>query len=107
MYEAAAGMYEFIMSFVGNEWGNCGNYDEADRYSGIILRNCLRLRRLEMLPLALYDRWWNFEERKKRKISDNKELDAVEELTKCVLASKLAKGYSQFYQKKLMQAEKE
>ena len=107
MHEAAAGMYEFIMSFVGNEWGNCGNFDEADRYSGIILRNCLRLRRLEMLPLVLYDRWWNFEERKKRKIPDNKELDAVEELTKCVLASKLAKGYSQFYLKKLMQVKKE
>ena len=66
--------YEYIMKYVGSEQGNLGEYDRADKYGGIIVRECLRTRRLHSISFVLYDRWWNYLERKRSSIpADNKD----------------------------------
>ena len=72
--ETVNNMYEYIMKYVGSEQGNLGEYDRADKYGGIIVRECLRTRRLHSISFVLYDRWWNYLERKRSSIpADNKD----------------------------------
>ncbi|HBA50774.1 MAG TPA: hypothetical protein DCZ91_23855 [Lachnospiraceae bacterium] len=101
-------IYELIMEFVGSEWGNLGIYDKADKVSGIIVKECLCFRRLHSISAGLYDRWWNYAERKQRGIPTDKILNGEEELTKCLILSTLdkQKHYEPFYQKKLESARK-
>ncbi len=96
-------MYEFIMKYVGSERGNQGNYDQADRYSGIILDECLHFRRLHSIEAALYDRWWNDKKRKEEGLEIDRALNAETELTRCLLFSRLDKRkyYEKFYLKEL------
>ena len=84
-------MYEFVMSNVGSMWGNQGEYDLADLYSGRILEGCLRFRRMGLIHNSIYDRWWNYDQRKSNGISTAQVLDDEEELSKCILFSYLAK----------------
>lgn len=101
--DAVSGMYEFIIGYIGNLWGNMGQYEKADKYNEIILQGCLRFKRLIALPHCLYDRWWNYSERTKQGIPTAQILNTMEELNKCLLFSKLSnQNHSvQFYQKKL------
>ena len=101
--ETVFGMYEFIMCQIGSIWGNLGEHDKADEYNRQIIEGCLRFRRLKALQDGLYDRWWNYSERKKKGIDVEKELNDEEELTACLLISRLCKlKYSEkFYRKKL------
>ena len=98
-------IYELIMESVGSEWGNLGDYDRADKYSRIIVAECLRFRRLHAIAAGLYDRWWNYMERKRREIPVDKIVNGEEELTKCLVFSILDKQiyYEPFYRKKLEQ----
>lgn len=98
-------MYEFIMESVGSEWGNLGDYDRADKYNRIIVIECLRFRRLHSTAAGLYDRWWNYAERKRRGVPVEKILNGKEELTRCLVFSILDKQiyYEPFYRKKLEQ----
>lgn len=96
------GMYEVVMGYTRSLWGNMGEYDKADWHSRNIIEGCLRFRRLWMLDDSLYDRWWNYTERNKKGIPTDKILDDAEELTKCLVLSRLAKsGDEAFYMKKL------
>lgn len=100
--ETVSGMYEFIMKFVGSMRGNMGQFDKADRYDSVIIMGCLRTRRLWSIHDFLYDRWWNFAERRKKGIPTDIVLDDEEELNKCILLSQLAQSKTTlFYQKKL------
>lgn len=96
-------MYEFIMKYVGSERGNEGDYDRADRYSGIILEECLRFRRLHSIEAVLYDRWWNDTKRKEKDLEIDRALNAETELTRCLLFSRLDKRkyYEKFYLREL------
>ena len=38
LQEAVSGMYEHVMGFIGSEWGDKGEYDREDMYSGIIMQ---------------------------------------------------------------------
>lgn len=106
--ESAMGMYDFIMVGVESKWGNMGEYDRADYHNQNIIKGCLRFRRLWLLNKGLYDRWWNYAERKKRGIPTEKPLNDTEELTKCIVFSQLEKsGREKFYQKKLRQITEE
>lgn len=107
LIETVNSTYELIMETVGSEWGNRGDYNRADRYSGIIVMECLRSRRLYSIAAGLYDRWWNYAERKKEGIPVDKELNDKDELTKCLVFSILAKQkhYLPFYQYKLKMAD--
>lgn len=69
LQEAVSGMYEHVMGFIGSEWGDKGEYDRADMYSGIIMQGCLRFRRNAFLHKSLYDRWWNYSKRIEEVIS--------------------------------------
>ena len=96
------GMYDVVMGYTRSLWGNMGEYDRADWHSRNIIEGCLRFRRLWMLDDSLYDRWWNYKERNKKGIPTDKVLDDVEELTKCIVLSRLAKSSDEaFYIKKL------
>ncbi len=105
LLETVGGMYGFIMGYVASELGNCGELDQADWYSEILIKEELRSRRLASLAAGLYDRWWNYTERKRKGISSGRTLDGEKELTKCILLSNLArqKYYESFYQDKLEQ----
>lgn len=89
LLESVSGMYEFIMGYVGSEYGNRGDYDRADKYSSMICQGCLWLRRMPELAYSLYDRWWNDKERKHKGIPAKHDLDDKEELTRCIIISKL------------------
>lgn len=96
------GMYDVVMGYTRSLWGNMGEYDRADWHSRNIIEGCLRFRRLWMLDDSLYDRWWNYKERNKKGIPTDKVLDDAEELTKCIVLSRLAKSSDEaFYMKKL------
>lgn len=103
LHETISGMYELIMGHVGSMWGNMGEYDKADKHSSIIIQGCLRFRRLMVLHDGLYDQWWNYSERKRKDIPTDKVLNDVQEITNCLLLSKLSKRKARecFYQKKL------
>ena len=104
MIETRAGMYEFMIGYVGSERGNQGDFDKADSYSESIVRECLCFRRLRAIAGALYDRWWNGEERKRKGIPVDKTLDNEIELTRCLILSKLdkRKQNESFYKKVLI-----
>ncbi len=90
-------MYEFIIKYVGSERGNRGDFDQADRYSGMILEECLYFRRLHSIAISLYDRWWNDTKRKEAGLESNGTLSAKTELTRCLLFSRLDKR--KYYEK--------
>ena len=103
LLESVSGMYEFIMLFVRSKLGNRGEYDRADEYDEIIVPECLRQHRLASISSGLYDRVWNYKQRKLHNIPTIRELDAREELTKCIQLSDLGRKEhkKQFYEKKL------
>ena len=105
LQEAFAGVFELIMSFVGSELGNRGEYDRSDQFSEVITQGCLRFRRLGGLSDSLYNRWWNYAERKRKNILTNEPLDAEKELYTCVLLSRLSrqKDGEIFFKRKLEQ----
>lgn len=98
-------MYGLIMGYIGSELGNRGEFDKADWYSEVRVREGLRSRRLASIAIGLYDRWWNYMERKRKGISADRILDGEEELTKCILFSSLSKRtlYESFFREKLEQ----
>lgn len=98
-------MYEFIMGYVGSERGNQGDFDKADYYSGNIISECLRFQRLNAISSALYDRWWNNAERKRKGIPTERNLYLETELIRCIILSRLDKQklYETFYLNKLIQ----
>lgn len=106
LQETVAGMHELVIRYVGSMWGNHGEYNKADEHSGNILQGCLRFRRLWMICRCLYDRWWNYDERKKKGIPIEKPLNDITELTKCITFNRLAKGQNSrenFYRNKIEQ----
>lgn len=100
----ADGMYELVMGTVGSEYGNMGEYDKADMYNRPLIHGYLRLRKLRGFPFALYAHWWNYAERRKKGIRDDRCLNDEEELTKCLVLCNLAKERKNelFCQKKLL-----
>lgn len=101
--ETMIGAFEFIMSYIGSELGNRGEFDAADVYSRFIAEESLRERRFRFLSEALYDRWWNDTERRKRGISIKTKLDDERELSKCIILSQIEKNVhdESFYKKRL------
>lgn len=98
--ETVSGMYEFIMKFLGSNMGNMGKFDKADKYDFIIIEGCLRTRRLWSIHDCLYDRWWNFAERKKKGIPTDIDLNDEEELNKCILLGQLAQSNATLFFRK-------
>lgn len=98
-----SGIYGLIMGYVESELGNQGKLDKADWYNEVMVREELRSRRLASLATRLYDRWWNYAERKRNGVITDRILDEEEELTKCILFSKLGRRtmYTSFFEKKL------
>ena len=101
--ETMIGIFEFIMSYVGSELGNRGEFDAADEYSQFIAEENLRERRFRFLSEALYDRWWNDAERFKRGILIKTKLDNEREISKCIVLSRIEKNVhdEKFYKKRL------
>lgn len=99
------GIYNLIMDYIGSELGNKGELDKADRYSESIVREELRSRCMASVATGLYDRWWNYAERKRKGISADRVLDKEVELGKCISFSALSRQeyYESFYRKKLIQ----
>ena len=103
--ESMIGMFEFIMSYIGSELGNKGQFDDADEYSRFIAEESLRERRFRFLPGAIYDQCWNYAERRKQGISIKAELDTEKELEKFIMLSRMVKNEKKelFYRKKLLE----
>lgn len=98
-------IYELIMGYVESERGNQGQFDKSDWYNEKIVETDLRFRRFGDIAHALYGRWWNDAERKRRGVRADRILDSVTELSRCVIFSQLnkRKKYTDFYRKKLSQ----
>ncbi len=98
-------MYEFIMRYIGSEWGNLGYFDKSDQYIENIIDESLRFRRLSPLPSALYGRCWNDAARKRKSLRKEPFYDYKSELTRCIVLCRLGKKkcHEAFYQKKLCQ----
>ena len=103
LLETVGGIYGLIMGYVESELGNQGKLDKADWYNEVMVREELRFRRLSSIAVGLYDRWWNYTERKRKKMDVSRLLNGEEELLKCTLLSSLAnqKYYNSIYQEKL------
>ena len=103
--ETMIGIFEFIMSYVGSELGNRGEFDASDEYSRFIAEESLRERRFRFLPGAIYEQWWNATERRKRGIPVKLKLDGERELSKCVILSQIEKNAhdERFYRKRLQE----
>lgn len=86
-----SGIYGLIMGYVGSALGNRGEYDRADWYGTARMKEELRSRRLVSIAICLYERLWNYKERKRRGIIQDRILDEEEELKKCILCSKLGR----------------
>lgn len=91
LQDAFSGIYDFIMNLVASELGNKGEFDRSDQYSDITIAGCLRFRRLGELTNSLYNRCWNYTERKRRDIPTGIHLDVKKELHRCILLSRLDK----------------
>lgn len=98
-----SGIYGLIMGYIGSELGNRGELDKSDWYNETMVREELRSRRLALISVGLYNRWWNYAERKRKNIPCCRLLNGEEELTKCIVLSRLVqqKFYESVYQKKL------
>ena len=103
--ETMIGAFEFIMSYIGSELGNRGEFDAADVYSRFIAEESLRERRFRFLSEALYDQWWNNAERRKRGILIKAKLDDERELSKCIILSQIERNAhdESFYKKRLQE----
>lgn len=103
--ETMIGVFEFIMSYIGSELGNRGDFDAADEYSRFIAEENLRERRFRFLSEALYDRWWNDAERHKRGVLAKAKLDNERELAQCIVLSQIEKNVhdEKFYKKRLQE----
>ncbi len=102
--EAFFGAFEFIMCFIGSERGNRREFDRADAYSHVIAEESLRFRKSRAISDAIYDQWWNYNERKKSGLPVDQKLDGKEELKKCIILSKMVKNKRDelFFQKELV-----
>lgn len=107
MIATVSSMYEIVMGRVGSEWGNRGEYDRSDRYSGIILRECLAYRRLEHIKSCLYNRWRNYDKRRSAGIPDPGIWNDEEEFRKCAAFADMTKDAKRirFYQSTLKRIE--
>jgi len=101
--ETVSSMYEFVMDNIGSILGDLGEYDRSDWYGERILRECLHFRRLGVIDVCLYNRWWNHNERKNKDIPTDKMLDDAEELAKCILFAEMVRDTNgeQFYRRKM------
>ncbi len=97
------GMYAHIMSVIASELGNCGRYYESNKYDEIIAEGYLRFRRLRILFMSLYDRWWNYTECERKGIPLDKTMNIKDELEKIIYLADLDKqhGRVNHYIKKL------
>ena len=102
-FEAVFGMYFFILEFVGSEYGNLGELDRADGHSAFMAQESLWMKWISYLPSMIYDRWWNYNERRRRNLPVERELDTVAELQTCITLCQIIKNIHdlEFYQNKL------
>ncbi len=84
-------VYGLVMGYVASELGNLGEYDRSDWYNDKKIEEDLYSRRLTSIADGLYCRWWNHEQRKKRGIPTDRELDGEEELTDCIWFCRLGR----------------
>lgn len=84
-------VYGLVMGYVASELGNLGEYDRSDWYNNKKIEEDLYSRRLTSIADGLYCRWWNHEQRKKRGIPTDRELDGEEELTDCIWFCRLGR----------------
>ncbi len=89
-------IHSVVMAYIASELGNSGRYEDANEYDEIIVQGYLRFRKLRMLSLALYDRWWNDEECVKKGIHVNREKSNQEELMKIAQLAYLDKQERRF-----------
>lgn len=92
-------IYSLVMGYVGSELGNRGRFDESDWYGERMVREELCSRRMVSIKDGLYNRWWNYKERKRCNLPTDRRLDGEGELGKCIQFSRLTKCkfYETFY----------
>lgn len=77
------GIYELIMEYMGNLFGDMGRYEESNDISDRLIKICLQLKRSHEIHRNIYNKAWNNNERKK------KGFDYSAELHRCIYFSQL------------------
>jgi len=85
------GIRSFVMDYLESYYGNIGEYDESDYINCYILSEKLRLRRLIRVAGLLYSQVWNHEQRKKKNLPVQIELNRQKNLKKCVYITDFCK----------------
>ncbi len=84
-------MYEVMMATVASHLGNKGDYETADKIDKKIIVECMRTHRLISIPVVLYDKLWNYEQRIKEHISVERHRNVQIDLEWCILCSVFTK----------------
>lgn len=82
---------------------NFEEFEHLDEEERMAITECLRFRKIALLPQKIYGRWLKHNKYKSKCIFIVHELDTQEELEKCILLSQLCRQKDQeiFYQKEL------
>lgn len=95
--------YETFMCNIASYLGDEGDYAQSNEISDEVMRECLSMRRMNMLYNCVYNRWWNQREGSAVKTSTEQKIYTKHELQKCIQLAGLCKStaYVKFYTKKL------
>lgn len=97
-------MYEIVMEYVMSELGNMGEYDQSDKISRIVLKECLHSRRIYGIYKSIYNIWWNNKQQQKEGILLKNRCNQQTDLRICIALSEFCKNKRQtdFYRRKLV-----
>ncbi len=97
--EAFINTYETFMSNIASYLGNEGEFARSSEISDEIMRECLSMRRMNMLHNCIYNNWWNQRECSADDTSVEQEKHARRELQKCIQLARLCKNtaHEEFY----------
>lgn len=83
-------MRGFVLAYIVSYLGNIGEYDASDEIGERLLRDELRLRRLERVDHLIYSRMWNDEQRKIKHLPVQPDRQSC--LEKCIVLTDFCKN---------------
>ena len=93
-------VYRILMERVASQLGDAQRYEESNKISHIILKECVKHYRMDNLSSLVYNQIWNYEQECDYALLDKKHI--ADKLQLCESLSKLIKKYNAaaFFQKK-------
>lgn len=91
---------EIVASVMASYLGDVGSYSDSNKWSNVLLKECLINRRMGVLADVLYNKIWNYQQQSSINHLDKEYVK--HSLSRCVLLCKIAKEYNwqAFFQNK-------